>query len=626
MFPEDRLLGHYRLVRRIGSGSMGEVYLAEDTRISRQVAIKVVRTERESYPDPVMAQDTIRLFQREMQAVTMLDHPHILPLFDFGEEKEGNSALTYMVMPYRQEGSLADWLQKRGTSEKLTPNEVAHFVMQAADALQHAHDHHLIHQDVKPSNFLVRERVGNSLPDLLLMDFGIAKITTATAAASQNVRGTPAFMAPEQWEGRPQPATDQYALAVMAYLLLTGHPLFSGRMEQVMRQHYMAQPQPPSRFNPAISPALDVVILRALDKQPARRFPSILAFAQAFQQALQPTNQGFPAIAPQQSPNVSTPLPPTPMAYPPGFQQPAPMGPASNPGLSEYPPTTTDTNVYSPNWGMAQPPPPPPPAPPIASQSRSLTKKSALQLPVLIGLAILVIISGVIGVGLYQNHVSQVNASATKIANNNATSTAQANATATAQVRAYPTYLSGNGTLAFADPLSQANKWHSSSPNSNGGACQFTDGAYHVSQQDKGYFMDCDTEGVFSNFAFEVQLTIVKGDCGGMVFRDDYNGHFYNFLVCQDGTYKVSKYVSNKGSETETLRSGNGPAINAGLGRQNKIAVVASGSTMTFYVNGQKTDQAQDYSYTSGHLELVADPRFDNPTDVAYANARVWTL
>ncbi len=109
-----------------------------------------------------------------------------------------------------------------------------------------------------------------------------------------------------------------------------------------------------------------------------------------------------------------------------------------------------------------------------------------------------------------------------------------------------------------------------------------------------------------------------------MVFRDDYNGHFYNFLVCQDGTYKVSKYVSN--SEAKTLRSGNGPAINAGLGRQNKIAVVASGSTMTFYVNGQQTGQAQDDSYTSGHLELVADPQFDNPTDVVFTNARVWTL
>jgi serine/threonine protein kinase len=287
MLIEDRLLGHYRLVRRIGGGGMGEVYLAEDTRIDRQVAVKVVRTETEPYPDPITAQDTARLFHREMRAITMLDHPHILPLFDFGEEKDGNNILTYMVMPLRREGSLTDWLQKRGNSQKLTPNEVAHFVMQAADALQHAHDHHLIHQDIKPSNFLVRERSGHVLPDLLLMDFGIAKITTAIGTTSQNIRGTPAFMAPEQWEGQPQPATDQYALAVMAYQLLTGRTPFSGRMEQVMRQHFTVQPQPSVSLNPAVPPALDAVILRALEKEPAKRFPSILEFAQAFQQALQ---------------------------------------------------------------------------------------------------------------------------------------------------------------------------------------------------------------------------------------------------------------------------------------------------------------------------------------------------
>jgi serine/threonine protein kinase len=289
---------------------MGEIYLAEDTRIDRQVAIKVVRAETEPYPDPVTTQDTTRLFQREMRAITMLDHPHILPLFDFGEEKDGNSILTYMVMPLRQEGSLTDWLQKRGKSQKLTPNEVAHFVLQAADALQHAHDHHIIHQDVKPSNFLVRNRSGNALPDLLLMDFGISRVATATGTTSQNIRGTPTFMAPEQWEGKPQPATDQYALAVMAYLLLTGHAPFSGRMEQVMHQHFMIQPQPTGSLNPAIPPALDAVILRALEKEPDKRFPSILEFAQAFQQALQSTgNQDATVISLAENAHIRLPLP-----------------------------------------------------------------------------------------------------------------------------------------------------------------------------------------------------------------------------------------------------------------------------------------------------------------------------
>lgn len=284
---EGLQLGRYQLSRLLGSGGMGEVYLATDTRINRQVAIKVIRDEATAYPDAKATQESARLFQREMKAVSVLDHPNILPLYDFGEESANRTTLTYMVMPFRQEGSLADWLQQRGSSDVLSPQDVTYFINQAADALQHAHDHHLIHQDIKPSNFLIRSRAGNpNRPDLLLADFGIAKFTTATATASQSIRGTPAYMAPEQWDGQPVPATDQYALAVMAYQLLTGRPPFIGGPGQVMRQHFTAQPQAPSGLNPRIPSTLDAVILKALAKQPEDRFPSIAEFSTAFQQAL----------------------------------------------------------------------------------------------------------------------------------------------------------------------------------------------------------------------------------------------------------------------------------------------------------------------------------------------------
>ena len=302
MSLEGTHIGNYQLLRPMGSGGMGEVYLAEDTRIHRQVAIKVIREEVAPYPDANTSKEAARLFQREMKAISQLDHPHILPLFDFGEETVNRTKLTYMVMPFRQEGSLADWLQERGSAQMLSPQEVAHFVSQAADALQHAHDHQLVHQDVKPSNFLMRRRSGHpshpDLPDLLLADFGIAKFTTATATVSQSIRGTPAYMAPEQWDGQPVAATDQYALAVMAYQLLTGRPLFLGGPGQVMRQHFLAQPQPPSTLNPRIPSALDAVIVRALAKQPEERFASIAEFARAFQQAVQD--------APKESPRPST--------------------------------------------------------------------------------------------------------------------------------------------------------------------------------------------------------------------------------------------------------------------------------------------------------------------------------
>src|SRR6266699_599915 len=289
--------GRYRILRQLGSGSMGEVYLVEDTRINRQVAIKVIRSESYVYSDPNSTSDAARLFEREARAIARLNHPNILPLYDFGEEVVNGTPLTYMVMPYCAEGSLATWLQQRGEDNLLSPTDVAHFLCQAADALQHAHDNGLIHQDVKPQHFLIRSNRNERLPDLLLADFGIAKLTAGTSGASQAIRGTPIYMAPEQWEGHPVPASDQYALAVMIYQLLTGRPPFQGGPGQMMYKHFSVIPQPPSAFNPAISPDIDAVLLRALAKKPEERFPSMSAFSHAFQQALHrnvPTTSSIP--------------------------------------------------------------------------------------------------------------------------------------------------------------------------------------------------------------------------------------------------------------------------------------------------------------------------------------------
>jgi hypothetical protein len=202
----------------------------------------------------------------------------------------------------------------------------------------------------------------------------------------------------------------------------------------------------------------------------------------------------------------------------------------------------------------------------------------------------------------------------------NGTANAQTQATATAQVAAYPSYLPGGGTLKFVDPLNQesGSQWHD-----DGAACKFTQGAYSVSEQDTKYFQPCHTSEIYSNFAFEVHLTIKQGDCGGMIFRDDSGkGNYYFFSICVDGQYDVLKYVNN-GNSSPLLPSGKA-AIN-GPGQQNKIAIVASGSTMTFYVNEQQIAQVQDNSYTSGLIALIAFPN-GHPTEVAYTNARLWTL
>lgn len=291
MSLEGQQLGHYRLLRLLGSGGMGEVYLAEDARIAQQVAIKVIRREGIAYPNSQSTREAARLFEHEAKAIARLDHPHILPLYAYGEETLNEMRLTYLIMPYRKEGTLANWLHRRGTATLLTPAEVVPLLRQAAGALQYAHDQQVIHQDIKLTNFLIREVPGRvAAPDLLLADFGIARLTNATVSASQSVRGTPTAMAPEQWDGRPVPATDQYALAIMVYELLVGRPPFEGGPGQVMRQHYLMPPPAPSSLNPRLSAALDEVLSRALAKQPGERFPSVSIFAQAFEEAARESN------------------------------------------------------------------------------------------------------------------------------------------------------------------------------------------------------------------------------------------------------------------------------------------------------------------------------------------------
>jgi eukaryotic-like serine/threonine-protein kinase len=302
MSLEGQQLGRYHLLHLVGSGGMGEVYLAQDPGISRQVAIKVVRTEGATYSGtgPVTmpgmgplsgagtlgGKDTARLFQREAKAIAMLDHPGILPLYDYGEQNINGVVLTYLVMPYREEGSLANWIYKGGLTH-LSVQNVEQMLQQAGAALQYAHDHQVVHQDVKPSNFLIRtSRENPKRPDLQLTDFGIAKLGMLTTRASQSIRGTPTYMAPEQWEGHPVPATDQYALAVMLYELLTGCPPFRGNPMQMMYAHVNTLPQAPSLLDPRLSAAIDTVVLRGLAKRPEERFPSINGFAFAFRQAL----------------------------------------------------------------------------------------------------------------------------------------------------------------------------------------------------------------------------------------------------------------------------------------------------------------------------------------------------
>ena len=287
MLSPGQRLSHFYLVRLIEKGGMGEVYLAKDNNLNRQVAIKLIGTVITSSTDTDAMNEAVRLFQTEAKAITLLEHPHILPLLDYGEENIEGTLYTFMVMPYRQEGSLAGWLRRNRKSRQLSLPEVTHFLQQAAGALQYAHDHGIIHRDIKPSNFLLfGGKKYHGLPDLQLADFGVAKFMSVMSTPSTAIRGTPLYMAPEMWRGEAAPASDQYALAIMIYELLAGRPPFQGNnQQQIMYQHLYVQPQPLSNFNKRVPMELEIVLMRALLKNPEDRYASVSAFAKAFKHA-----------------------------------------------------------------------------------------------------------------------------------------------------------------------------------------------------------------------------------------------------------------------------------------------------------------------------------------------------
>jgi serine/threonine protein kinase len=262
-------LGPYRLERLLGEGSFAQVYLATHEHLHTQVAIKLLRS--------VLLSEASEQFRREAQTIAHLVHPHIVRVFDFGF----HDGLPYLVMDYLPGGSLRQ-RYPRGT--RLPLATAIGYVRQAASALQYAHQARIVHRDVKPENMLL-DRDGS----LRLADFGIATIaesTRSSASPAQALAGTITYMAPEQIQARPRPASDQYALAVVLYEWLCGRPPFEGTFVEVAVKHSTMAVPPLRTFLPELPPVIEQIILRALAKDWRARFPTVLEFAIALEQAL----------------------------------------------------------------------------------------------------------------------------------------------------------------------------------------------------------------------------------------------------------------------------------------------------------------------------------------------------
>lgn len=274
----------YVITSLLGLGGMAEVYLARQTSMDRMVAIKVISTAFSRDPD------FRARFDQEAHTIGALEHPHILPVIDYGEEDFG----AFLVMRYVEGGTLEDRLQ----SGPLPLDETHDMLGKLAAALDYAHSKGVVHRDLKPSNILLDEE-----NNPYLTDFGIAKILQSAKKLTQTgmTVGTPAYMAPEQWRAEDiGPSTDLYALGIILYEMVTGdQPFKADTTFGYMHKHVYDQPDPPRQFIHTLPEAAEAVILRAIAKLSESRFPSGRAQSDAFGRAIQssaPTRPAPPSL------------------------------------------------------------------------------------------------------------------------------------------------------------------------------------------------------------------------------------------------------------------------------------------------------------------------------------------
>ena len=284
----DKQLGPYHIVAILGEGGMGVVYQAYEARLDRYVALKVHSRRDAGDPDDSIF---VSRFWQEARAAAALEHPHILPIYTFGEH-EGHH---YIAMKLVRQGSLADLLH----GKPLLLNQMAHIINQVGGALDYAHSRNVVHLDVKPGNILI-----SRLSGCLLTDFGIARMleTRARDTETEVTFGTPIYMSPEQMRGDQNldSRSDIYSLGVVLYEMATGRPPFKGTTEEIQKQHIYSPPPPPRELNSALPKPVADVILRALAKEPGERFATAGELAQALQTAipggLVPSGAGAAAI------------------------------------------------------------------------------------------------------------------------------------------------------------------------------------------------------------------------------------------------------------------------------------------------------------------------------------------
>lgn len=624
---EGLTLGRYELGQRIAQGGMAEVYLGFDRRVKRQVAIKVLYGRDESF---------VRRFEREALAVGALSHDHILPLYDFGEQRPWY----YLVMPYVEGGTLREYLLRR---KRLTLEEAASFTDQIASALQYAHTQGVMHRDVKPSNILLR-------PDgyAYLVDFGLAKAMMGGVALTNSgaMVGTPEYMAPEQSNGVNDYRSDIYSLGVILYQMLTGRVPFTAESPvAVSLKHIQTMPTPPREINSDIPESVEAVILKALAKDPNDRYQETHELSTAYWKALQLEQSHL------RSGGSTLPL----NLFGEQIEKPGEGDDKNenedNARQVQCLPSAITRILHDAEKAFANPPVTPLLFPLVEDSKTSQqyppfnaknAKKphSSLQVAVIALLCLLVIASIVpLGMALQAQkpahpQTNQPTHTATHYNGTELTATASAitqvklqatlAANARVQVTAGITAPIGAGQVLYADALtSPGGGWID-----DGSQCYFSTDGYHVQSYQQHTAAWCYSNQILaSNAVITAQAQLLHGDSYGIVFRlSPSSDNFYVLEINSQGSYRFVRAMSDNPYNWLTLIDWtHSNAILSSYGHINTFLILAKGSQFRFYINKQLiVTSFSDTAFASGLIGFFVGGDSPGGTEATFSNVGVF--
>lgn len=572
-------IGQYQIEEQIGQGGMATVYKAYQPSINRHVAVKILPSQ--------YAQDPsfLKRFEQEAKAIAALEHPHILPVYDFGTQ----DGLTYMVMRYIKWGTLSKFM-----GQPLAPERIVTLIGDVASALDYAHKQGVVHRDIKPSNVLI-----DNNGEALLTDFGIAKMMAGSGATqltgAGSVLGTPAYMSPEQAKGEHiDGRTDIYSLGVVLYELLTGQQPYQAETPVALVLKHLTEPlTAPRVVKPDVPDPLERVVVKAMAKDPSERYQTAGEFQRALQQALREIESG-----------VKT----------------------ANIPIS----TTTQTKT-------------------VTGAVPAAPKSGGKIGPWLIGGGIAMALLCVLGGGLLlfglmassgdsrggtpaAGSPTSVAIGIDKTATPTATPTAPEPTPTATPEESEPDPTPTKNNLPTLEPInladipglneqilleddfsSNANDWPTGEQSDEYGITntEFVDGRYRMTQEAKqGVFVWNDlTQIDYDNFVFSVEATPVEQQVAdtfayGITFRENVDdAEYYAFEISADGSFTVNL---RHNEEWKTLVDWTeSAAINRGS--TNQLAVKAVGPSLTFYINGHEVAAVEDDTLDTGAIGVAMD-------------------